>query len=336
MKMRVPSSKTTLWSVGIGAGLAGATWLATKYAFRPLRRPLISDAISPGSFRTKVVETSQGDVLYHEAGSGPPLLFIHGVQVGASSYEWSKVYPHFVSDHRVIAVDLLGFGESERPSRMIGVEEQEQSLAEFVRLVCGRQAPIIIGSNIGAGLAVLLASHHPDLATRLILLMPTGLTEFGGRRLPWNMALWARLPIFGRALYAGSLARRKSIKAWLERYGFSNPDKVQDEHIEVMATCAQQVGAEHSILALLRKHYHFDFLEHFQSLVTPVVLLWADRSSLSPLEWAYRLMAVAPKNTSLHLIREAGLLAALEQPESMVEMLRQQTAPKLRVVQPRQ
>ena len=94
------------WSVGLGAGILGAIIVALKYALRPPTKRRVPDSISSRVFVSKVLHTSLGQVVYHESGSGQPLIFLHNVGLGASSYEWSKVYPEFASRYRVVALDL--------------------------------------------------------------------------------------------------------------------------------------------------------------------------------------------------------------------------------------
>ena len=84
-----------IWGVSLGAGLLGAFVLTLRYALRPSAKPKLPDSISPAIFATRIFYTSRGQVVYHESGQGGPLVFVHGVYIGASSYEWSKVYPHF-------------------------------------------------------------------------------------------------------------------------------------------------------------------------------------------------------------------------------------------------
>src|SRR5882757_358344 len=99
--------------IGIGVGLMGAVVLALRYGFRRQLREPMPDDISPAIFATRVASTLHGEMVYHVSGSGEPLVFLHGIFLGASSYEWSKVYPHFTMGHEVIVPDLIGFGESE-------------------------------------------------------------------------------------------------------------------------------------------------------------------------------------------------------------------------------
>ncbi len=320
--------------VGLGAGLAGAALLVLRHAFRPIPRLAIPDAISPAIFATRVAHTSLGEIVYHESGSGDPLVFLHGINIGASSYEWSRVYPQFAMSHRVIAADLLGFGESERSAVRLSAEEQARALAEFVEITCGRQRPVIVASNVSGGFAVLMASHHPDLARRLILIMPTGLTEFRRRRIPLWLVVASKLPALSRSLYRQTLASKSAVTAWLKREGFHNESKVTDEHIAVHYTCANQYGAEHAIYSLLTKRYHFDFAERLARLAVPVSLLWSDCCPASPLEWGYRLMGSAPRHSSLTVIRQTSLLAALEDPTQVRDAITSQLDSSLRMLQP--
>ncbi len=76
----------------------------------------------PSGFGQQQLETSLGSMIYYTQvaapwSSGPEqlpdLIFLHNFGGGASAYEWSKVYPAFASDRRVLAPDLIGWGESE-------------------------------------------------------------------------------------------------------------------------------------------------------------------------------------------------------------------------------
>ena len=177
-----------IWGVSLGAGLLGAVVLALRYALRPSAKPKLPDAISPAIFATRIFYSSRGQLVYHESGQGGPLVFLHGVYVGASSYEWSKVYPHFAEAHQVLAVDLLGFGESERPDAALSAVDHVRILAELLRAKCGGERAAIVASGLSAGFATVLAAQHPDLIHRLILLMPTGGVDY--RVAASSEALW--------------------------------------------------------------------------------------------------------------------------------------------------
>ena len=137
-------------------------------AFVARRRERIPDDISPAIFATRVTETIFGEMIYHISGSGDPVVFLHGIYLGASSYEWSKVYPHFTMGREVIVPDLIGFGESERPGVTMDATDYADSLVEFIRNTCGDRTPVVVASGLTAGIALLMASRHPERVGRII------------------------------------------------------------------------------------------------------------------------------------------------------------------------
>jgi pimeloyl-ACP methyl ester carboxylesterase len=238
--------KKGLFGAGLGAGLLGAIFLALRFAVRPVTKARVPDAISPAIFRTKALHTSLGQMVYHESGAGPSLIFIHSICPGASSYEWSKVYPQFTATHRVLAPDLIGFGESARPDANLPAADYARSLAEFVRGAC--EGPVIlVASGLGAGLSVLLATQHPEMVSQLLLWMPTGIAEPGRRRIPLARRLSSLTPLVHRFTYRNYESGRTSIRRWITGRGFTDPARLTEETIDVYATCAQQYGAEHAL-----------------------------------------------------------------------------------------
>jgi pimeloyl-ACP methyl ester carboxylesterase len=290
----------------------------------------VPDSISPAIFATKVLHTSAGAMVFHESGRGEPLLFLHSVWPGASSYEWSKVYPHFAATHRVLAPDLIGFGESARPSLAMGASDQARTLAEFLRASCDEPATVV-ASGLGGGFAALLASQHPDLVGRLVLLAPTGLREFGKERVGLGTRIASHAPLLTRFLYRNHQSTPAAIRAMLARYCFAGRERVTDEMVEVFATCAQQPGAEHAIRNLQAGRFALDLENRLSTLTQPVHFLWGDQSVFPPPEWAERLAAI-PKTGTLTIVPDAGAMAALEAPERVAAALREVLDPGFRVV----
>jgi pimeloyl-ACP methyl ester carboxylesterase len=309
-----------IWGVSLGAGLLGAFVLTLRYALRPSAKPKLPDAISPAIFATRIFYTSRGQVVYHESGLGSPLVFVHGVYVGASSYEWSKVYPHFAGTHQVLAVDLLGFGESERPDLPFSATDHVQALVEFIRAKSGGERASVVASGLGAGFATILAAQHPDLVERLILLMPVGRLEFGRRRLPKRYGLFSRVPIANRTFYRRYLSTRIRIRAWLKSFGFADPEKIADETVDVLTNCAQQFGADRAIFQWMSRRFDLDLEKRLGELSQPVTLVWGEKAVDPPLETGYRLQPIA-KQCSLVVLPNLGLLAPLESPMQVAEAL---------------
>lgn len=304
---------------GLGVGLMGAVALAVRYGLGRSSRGPISDAISPAIFSTRVAQTAHGEMIYHISGTGEPLVFLHGVFLGASSYEWSKVYPHFAMDREVIAPDLIGFGESERPAASMDAGDYAESLAEFLREVCPRRPAVLVASGLTAGITLLLAARHPELVSRLVLFLPTGLKESGKWRAMGLMALGGITGV-DRFVYRNYLARAPFIRHWLTRVALANPSKLSEEMVDILATCAQQYGADHAILGFLRGRLAFDVEKRLPDVMVPVHILWPERAAGFPLslgESICRKLALG----SLEVLPDCGLLAALENPELVAPVL---------------
>jgi hypothetical protein len=106
----------------------------------------------PPGFTQKSVQTSLGKIVYYtndrspwtdlKANLGQTLVFLHGLGGGSSAYEWSKVYPAFAAEYRILAPDLLGGGRSEHPERDYKVDDYLTTIAEFLSNTCS--FPVIV------------------------------------------------------------------------------------------------------------------------------------------------------------------------------------------------
>ena len=305
--------------IGIGVGLVGAVALALRYGLRRPSREQIPDDISPAIFATRVASTPHGEMVYHISGSGEPLVFLHGIYLGASSYEWSKIYPHFTMGHEVIAPDLVGFGESERSGHPMDATDYAESLAEFLLETCGGRRPTLVASGLTAGIALLLASRHPERIERLVVLLPTGLKESGKWRAAGIGAL-AGLPGLNRFVYRNYLSRAPFLRGWLARFALADPSRVNEEMVRMLTTCAQQSGAEHAILGFLRGRLAFDIESRLGRVPQAVSILWPDRAAGFPLTNGEAIASKLPR-ARLVPVPDCGILAALENPERVTEIL---------------
>jgi haloalkane dehalogenase len=315
--------------IGIGVGLLGAVALAVRHGLRRTPREPIPDAISPAIFATRVAPTTHGEMIFHISGTGSPLVFLHGIYLGASSYEWSKVYPHFALEHEVIAADLIGFGESQRPDHTMDATDYAETLAEFLLETCPGRNPIVVASGLTAGIALLMASRHPERVSRLIVLLPTGLREVGKGRAT-GVATLARLPGLNRFVYRNYLSREQFLRGWLARFALGDPSRATDEMVHMLATCAQQPGAEHAFLGFLRGRLAFDIESRLSRVPHPVTLLWPDRAVGFPPSVGSEIASRLPA-ASLVPLPNCGILAALENPPLVTDAIQAELHGDLRI-----
>ncbi len=310
--------------LGLGVGLLGAVVLAVRYGMHRAARMPIPDTISPAIFATRVCQTSHGEIVYHTSGAGDPLVFLHGIYPGASSYEWSRVYPEFAIGHEVIAPDLVGFGESERPRRGLDADDHVRALADLLYSICGNRHAVIVASGFGAAIALKLSVQHPEMVSRLILFAPVGL-DSELRRMPFGMSALVRVPVLNLFVYRNYFARKPFLRGWLTRIGFADPARVTDEIVDVFATCASQYGAEHAMFAFLRGRLLYDVRTQLPRVTQAVTVLWPDLPERFPQEFPARLQRAIP-HCRIVSAGAVGATGALEAPDVLLKLIESELA----------
>jgi pimeloyl-ACP methyl ester carboxylesterase len=117
--------------------------------------------------RRAYCDIPEGQIHYQTEGTGEPvLLLLH--QVPFSSDEYSEMMPILAKNYRVIAMDILGYGNSDKPPKVYQVEDYVRSIISFLDATdIGKSN--VVGHHTGATLAVALAVHYPDRVDKLVL-----------------------------------------------------------------------------------------------------------------------------------------------------------------------
>jgi pimeloyl-ACP methyl ester carboxylesterase len=111
---------------------------------------------------------------YDETGSGPPLLFVHGL--GSSTRDWAEQVAHFRSDYRVLRLDLRGHGRSGRPQGPYHMAEFAREVAVLLRHLDAAPAHVV-GLSMGGMVALQLAADAPRLVRSLVVVNSTADTR---------------------------------------------------------------------------------------------------------------------------------------------------------------
>ncbi|MEM8602522.1 MAG: alpha/beta hydrolase [Cyanobacteria bacterium P01_H01_bin.121] len=290
----------------------------------------------PTGFKQCSLTTSLGDLVYYTADPqfwllnpqslpSETLIFLHGFGGGSSAYEWSKVYPTFASEYRILAPDLLGWGRSTHLDRPYRLDDYLTTIAEFLEQACPSPATLI-ASSLTAAILLRLLAERPELATQvckaLFLVAPSGLSDFGEDYTKTPIAQIVSTPGLDRLLYGG-VASEIGIRSFLEIRQFARRDRVLPEIISAYLASAQQPNADYSALSFIRGDLCLDVADYVSKLATPTAILWGQKSSFTKPEIGERLAELNPAAIrSCQILEDVGLTPQLEVPEITTGLLR--------------
>ncbi len=243
--------------------------------------------------------------------SGPPVLFLHGIHTAAWSYEWRSNVDVLSYAHDVYAMDLLGFGLSDRPHVRYSARLYLRLIDDFARQVVGEPVALV-ASSVTAAYAAVLGARDPGQYPSLVLIEPTGLVRrHDAASTGGDVArLIVDAPFVGPAVF-NTLASRRSLRYWLER-AYVDLDFVTPELVDIYHRTAHQPGARHAPAAFLSGHLNMDVRGAVRRLRQPVMLIWGEQAVEAPVEDARGFLALNA-GLQLTILDPAGMLPHDEQ-----------------------
>jgi pimeloyl-ACP methyl ester carboxylesterase len=287
----------------------------------------------PPGFSQKSMQTSLGNIAYYtndrppwqevKTGEEETLVFLHGLGGGSSAYEWSKVYPAFAAQYRILAPDLLGWGRSAHPKRNEQVEDYLITIEEFIKQTCSNPVTVI-ASALTAAFTIRVAIACPELFKSLILTTAAGLNELSKDYQDNFFTQLAATPIVDRLLYNTGVATSFGIRNFLEQRQFADRDRIYPEIVEAYLQSAKQPNAEYAALSFVRGDLCFDLTQYITQLTTPTALIWGQASEYTGPEIGYRLQALNPQAIRImYQLNNVGFTPQLELPAVTIGLIQQ-------------
>lgn len=257
------------------------------------------------------------------ASQKTPILLVHGF--GSNLNQWrDNLYP--LSQHRpVYALDLLGFGASEKAAAPYGTDLWSAQVFEFWQTFIGTPV-ILLGHSLGALVAITTAISRPTMVERLVMLtlpaarqeLVSGWVDTLSRTVEGVFAT----PLLLRPLFL--FVRRPQFLRKVLRSLYSDPDRVDEELIAQFTGPPTERGAARTLCYLVRSRTQPDFSPSTQDLVAalpvPTLLIWGDKDRVVSPTWATRLKPLNPLIT-VEVVPEGGHCLFDEKPEQVNQMI---------------
>ncbi len=281
----------------------------------------MSVAPAPASdFEAWHIELHGHRVIYHTAGSGPPVVLIHGMV--NSSRHWRSVAEKLAQRHTVIAPDLIGHGDSATPRGDYSLGAHAASIRDLLAVI-GVERASIVGHSLGGGVAMQFFYQFPQRTQRLVLVSSGGLGHevsplLRSAALPGVSGL-LRLAANPRMLGALRSAGQR-LDASGSRYG------VQLQAIARAMQPLERPGARTAFLHTLRSVIDIegqrvsanDRLYLLDGM--PTMIVWGARDRTIPPEHGRAAHLAAP-GSRFEMLEKAAHFPHLEDPDGLAALL---------------
>lgn len=291
--------------------LIGAATCAAVVAAPVLTAPAASSAAVDDTEDVKVMTVHGDRVAYRDEGSGEAILLIHGM--GGSSKTWSGVIPLLAQEYRVIAPDLLGHGQSDKPRGDYSVGAFAVLLRDLLDEL-GVTRVTVVGHSLGGGVAMQFAHQHRQYCERMVLISSGGFGGDVGRVL-------RLLSLPGSEIVLPMLASRPAVAA-----GNAVRALVGSSHRFAARPALSNRDSRKAFLRTLRSVV--DFKGQAVSAINrlccsddlPALIISGDQDGVIPVEHARAAHATMP-NSRLHVLAGVHHHPPTEAPQQVADLI---------------
>ncbi|ORV80959.1 hypothetical protein AWC11_27420 [Mycobacterium interjectum] len=256
------------------------------------------------------------------AGSGPALLLIHGV--GDNSKSWETVHAQLAQRFTVIAPDLLGHGESDKPHADYSLPAFANGMRDLLA-VLGIERVTVVGHSFGGGVAMQLAYQYPQLVERIVLVsaggvaqdvslalrlaaMPLGAEALGVLRAPGVMPTIRRVGRAVQTMLGSTRFGRDAAEVVALLEGFLDRDGLA----AFASTLRSVVDARGQYVTMLDRSYLMKSV--------PVQIIWGEDDLIIPVDHAHTAHAAMP-GSRMEIFEGSGHMPFHDHPDRFVEVV---------------
>lgn len=275
---------------------------------------------------TTYVDVDGHPVRVRESGPphGAPIVLVHGI--GRSLEDWQPTQDLLSRDHRVLSLDLPGFGLTRRMQGHWGLEGFARAVVALLDALDEKRPVHVMGNSLGGAVAMTLAANHPERVASLLLVNSAGFgREAHVSLLPMAYGALSSLPVVGRRFR--SLARKSGIQSL--RDVFFDPSHLTDEMIRHAGELNRQPDFRVTFVATAARlglpvvgtypWWRRTLLTRLDEADVPTMVVWGDADSVLPAKHFHAAVSALP-NAGSHLFPDTGHMPQLERADEFAEL----------------
>jgi pimeloyl-ACP methyl ester carboxylesterase len=254
-----------------------------------------------------------------EFGSGPPLVFVHGLS--GSWPNWLEQLPKFAAEHRVITLDLPGFGHSPMPAEQISISGYARLLDQLFDTL-GIGAAAVVGNSMGGFIGGELAIAFPQRVERLVLISAAGISTFENRGAVRALPALRRAERIVTAYTAwmasksDTVARRPRLRDATLNVVTRHPNRLP------AALAAEQLrgSGKPGFMQALEANLNYDFRDRLPEIACPTLIVWGEKDRLITVRDASVFAELIPDSRVI-VYKDTGHMAMIERPVAFNALL---------------
>lgn len=216
-----------------------------------------------------------GKIRYQKKGNGNPVLLIHDLDIGSSSYEFYKLSDELAKTNEVYTIDLLGYGLSEKPNFTYTNFLYVQLVNAFIKNIIGKKTTIMT-SGESAAIAVMSCHLNPDLIKNLIFINPQNLNKLNQiprKRSKINKYI-IETPIIGTFIYNIISNKENITKNFKENYYYDfGSSKLEEVYAYLEASHLNDYNSKYTYASYVGRYMNINIYQALKNIDHSIMII---------------------------------------------------------------
>lgn len=263
-----------------------------------------------------------GNIRYNKIGKGTPLLFIHDLTSGSSSYEFHRLVDNLTDQHEIYTMDLLGHGLSDKPSITYTNNLYEQLITDFTKNVIGKKTSVI-STGYSVPFVIMACHNNPNFFDKMIFINPQSL--YSQNQIPSKQLKFLKflleIPVIGTFIYNILNTKSSFEKVFNEEY-FYDKSKISQMYISNYLESAKLSGyfAKYSFASFVAKYMNTNILHALKEINNSILIIGGKEKE--DIETILENYAYYNNSIELEYIPETKHLPQLESPDRVLNLIK--------------